>query len=61
LFNGRSYDCWLYYPHPETKTKHFQDPSIIEIIAPYIPDITYGDKVEAMLNKEELTLQIPTT
>jgi len=61
LFNGRSYDCWLYYPHPETKTKHFQDPAIIEIIAPYIPDITYGDKVEAMLNKEELTLQIPTT
>lgn len=59
LFNGRSHDCWLYYPHPETKTKHFQDPSIIEIIAPFVPDITYGRQVELMLNQEELTLQTP--
>ena len=57
-FDGVEYDGWLYYPHPETKEAHFQDPSILEIIAPYIPNITYGDRVEVILNKEELTLQI---
>lgn len=58
-FESKTHDCWVYYPHPETKTKHFQDPAIIEIIAPYIPNITYGDKIEVMLNEEELILQTP--
>jgi len=55
-FEGHTYDSWIYYPHPETKTKHFQDPSILEIIAPYIPNISYGDKVELHLNSREIEL-----
>ncbi len=29
----------IYYPHPETKPNHFQDPSTIEVLAAYIPEI----------------------
>lgn len=40
-----TYEGLVYYPHPETKVQHFQDPSVVEILAPKIPDITYGDAV----------------
>ena len=27
---------------PETKIRHFQDPTIIEIITTFLPDLDYG-------------------
>lgn len=50
------YSSWIYYPHPETKTTHFQQPSILEIIAPLIPDIKYGDSVQLAINTNEVSL-----
>ena len=32
LFREREYSGWVYYPHPETKRTHFQNPSLIEVI-----------------------------
>ncbi|KAI9130599.1 hypothetical protein [Acaryochloris sp. CCMEE 5410] len=32
----------IYYPHPETKPKHFQEPSLIEVLAPFIPQMKTG-------------------
>jgi hypothetical protein len=45
-FVGTRYPGWIYYPHPETKLRHFQDPSLMEVIAPFIPGLTLGDKLE---------------
>lgn len=56
LFDGARYEGWVYYPHPETKKRHFQDPSIIEIIAPRIPDIQYGDTVDIELSAVEVSV-----
>jgi len=56
IFEGTHYDGWVYYPHPETKKRNFQSPSIIEVIAPYIPELRYGDSVEIMLNTEEISV-----
>ncbi len=50
------YSSWIYYPHPETKTTHFQQPSILEIIAPLIPDIKYGDSIQLAINTNEVSL-----
>jgi hypothetical protein len=58
-FQGYTYDSWIYYPHPETKTRHFQDPAILEIIAPHISNITYGHKVKLLLNTQEIELNQP--
>jgi CTP-dependent riboflavin kinase len=55
-FEGVAYDGWVYYPHPETKERHFQDPSIIEIIADKIPGIKDGDQVKVMLSLREISL-----
>ncbi|MEO1341515.1 MAG: hypothetical protein AAFV28_10350 [Cyanobacteria bacterium J06635_13] len=53
------YSGWIYYPHPETKIGHFQDPSIMEVIAPEIPNLSYGDRLTLKLHPQEIKL-IPT-
>jgi hypothetical protein len=37
--------AWLYYPHPETKAAHHQSASVMEIIAPRLEGLDYGDAV----------------
>jgi hypothetical protein len=46
----------VYYPHPETKLRHFQNPSLLEVIAYPIPEIKYGDGVDVWVNPEEITI-----
>ena len=58
LFGGARYEGWVYYPHPETKKRHFQDPSLIEIIAPRIPGIQYGDAVDIELSTAEISVTV---
>ena len=38
-FGGRMYPALVYYPHPETKPAHFQSPSTLEILAPFVEGI----------------------
>ncbi len=35
----------IYWPHPETKPEHFQDPSVIEVTAPKIDEVSSNDSV----------------
>lgn len=53
------YDGWVYYPHPETKQRHFQNPSLIEILAARIEGVTYGAAVTLWLNAAEIALREP--
>jgi hypothetical protein len=57
LFKDVGYDGWVYYPHPETKLRHFQNPSLLEVIAMKIPDIRYGDELDVFVNLEEITIK----
>ena len=50
------YEGWVYYPHPETKLRHFQDPSLLEVIAVHIPHIKYGDELDVLVNPEEILI-----
>ena len=56
IFKGVEYDGWVYYPHPETKIRNFQNPSLLEVVASPIPDIKYGDEVDALLNPSEISV-----
>ena len=49
-------DGMIYYPHPETKPDFFQDPSTIEILAPFIHGITTDSRIELQLKKEQIVL-----
>ncbi len=57
IFKNEEYEGWVYYPHPETKKKHFHNPSIIEAIALAIPNIQYNDKVELEINEDEIQVE----
>ncbi len=57
LFRDREYPGWVYYPHPETKKRNFQNPSLLEVIAAPIPEIHYGDGIEVELNPEEVRVE----
>jgi CTP-dependent riboflavin kinase len=56
IYQNTVCDGWIYYPHPETKIGHFQDDSTIEIIAPKIEDLNYGDRLEVEINTNELVI-----
>ena len=56
-FKGGRYAGYVYYPHPETKKRHFENASILEIISVFIPDIKYGERVELELNAEEIRIR----
>ena len=36
---------WIYHPHPETKPEHFHDESTVELLAPKLVGLRYGDRV----------------
>lgn len=54
LFRGGQYEGWVYYPHPETKKRNFQNPSLLEVIAHEVPNIRYGDALEVEINPERI-------
>jgi hypothetical protein len=56
VFENANYNALIYYPHPETKKRHFQNPSMIEIIAPLIPEIKYGQRIEVEYNSLEIAV-----
>ena len=55
--NGRTVDGWVYYPHPETKMRHHQQQSIIEVIAPRIDGISYGGTVLLEVLPDEIVIE----
>ena len=57
IFKEVEYDGWVYYPHPETKLRHFQNPSLLEVIAMPIPGIQYGDELQVRLNPNEIAVE----
>jgi hypothetical protein len=56
VYHHQEYDGWVYYPHPETKLRNFQDPSLLEVIAQPIPGIQYGDALQAWVNPAEIEM-----
>ena len=58
MFKGTSYAGYVYYPHPETKKRHFESASLLEIISVYIPEIQNGERAELELNADEIRIQV---
>jgi hypothetical protein len=50
------YDGWIYYPHPETKTRNFQNQSLLEVIACQIPAVKYGDQLAVLADPARITI-----
>jgi hypothetical protein len=59
VYKDIRYEGWVYYPHPETKLRNFQNPSLVEVIARPIPGIQYGDDVQVLINPQEVAVSHP--
>jgi hypothetical protein len=57
VFKNKEYAGFVYYPHPETKRNHFQNPSLMEVITFEIRNIQYGDAVEVVIDSDEIKVE----
>jgi len=55
-FQFKEYEGYVYFPHPETKIRHFQDSSLIEVISEWIPGVRYGTRLELILDPTEIRI-----
>lgn len=55
-FLAKEYPGYVYYPHPETKIRHFQDPALIEVITEKIPKVRIGVRLELVLDPAEIRI-----
>ena len=44
----------IYYPHPETKPEHFQDPATLEVLTKFIEGMRYGMSIGLELDPQQL-------
>lgn len=57
LWQQQSYSGLIYYPHPETKIDHFQDPAVLELLLPAIASIPTGSPVILTASASELIIE----
>ena len=58
LAGGETFASGLvYWPHPSTKPEYFQDPYVLEILAPDLPGARYGAQVELNLKENEIAVE----
>jgi hypothetical protein len=55
VHQGCEYGSWIYKPHPETKAAHFQSTDVVEVIAPRITALAYGDNVQIRVDATRIT------
>lgn len=53
---GQAVSGYVYFPHTETKSKHFHSSSILEVVAPKITAVGYGSTVELELDSAEIEI-----
>ncbi|MEO0406408.1 MAG: hypothetical protein AAF289_03555 [Cyanobacteria bacterium P01_A01_bin.135] len=53
------YDALIYYPHPETKRRNFQDAATLEVLAPYITGLKLNNPVDLYYNPQTLKIIPP--
>lgn len=56
IYAAKRYPSLIYYPHPETKTQHFQSNSMIEVLAPKIANIHYGETLGLQIDDKKICL-----
>jgi len=56
IFEELTIDAFAYFHHPKNREGQFWKDSVIEIIAPYLPGLRYGQTVQLELNPEEIKI-----
>ena len=52
-------DGLIYFPHPETKPEHFQQPDVLELLLPWTEGLPYGARVMLQVPEEQMEFREP--
>ncbi|MES2571960.1 MAG: hypothetical protein V4710_18140 [Verrucomicrobiota bacterium] len=47
----------IYYPHPDTKPEHFQQPDVLELLLPFVEGLHYGDELQLSVPAEQMIFE----
>jgi hypothetical protein len=47
----------IYYPHPDTKPEHFQQPDVLELLLPYLEGISTGTELKLEIPPEHMIIE----
>jgi len=56
LAKNQSYPALIYQPMKTTKTEHFQAKNQLELLAPFISDVKYGDSLALDITNSAITM-----
>jgi hypothetical protein len=49
---------YIYFPHPETKPKHFQSPNVLELLLPFLSSIGYGARLRLAVPTAQMRIEL---
>ena len=49
----------IYFPHPETKPEHFQQPDTLELLLPFVEGLHYGLELSLRVPAEQMLIGLP--
>ena len=58
--NGPSIAGCIYYPHPETKPEHFQQPDVLELLLPFVEGLHCGAGLTLEIPEAQMVIESPT-
>lgn len=51
---------FIYFPHPDTKPEHFQQPDVLELLLPFVAGLQYGMEINLEIPTAQMLVQLPT-
>lgn len=51
---------FIYFPHPDTKPEHFQQPDVLELLLPFVEGLSYGTELNLEIPKGQMVFVSPT-
>ena len=52
---------FIYFPHPETKPEHFQQPDVLELLLPFVDGLHYGMNLSLELPTAQMVVESPNS
>jgi hypothetical protein len=49
----------IYFPHPDTKPEHFQQPDVLELLLPFTAGLNYGTELNLEIPTEQMVIELP--
>ena len=50
----------IYYPHPDTKPTHFQQPDVLELLLPYVAELRVGAEMRLEIPRNQMLIEDPS-